>query len=105
MEKNMKLLRLAVLLLGCIVGFIVLSTQAHILSNHATPLDPTNSPPVANDDSYVRHGLVFTVGPLLANDHDPDNDPMTAVLVSSPAHGVLSGLDGNSFSYRLNDQS
>ncbi len=63
-----------------------------------------DSPPVANDDSYTRHGG-GTIGPLLANDSDPDNDPLTAQIVTFPSHGNLSGLDGNSFYYGLTDIS
>jgi hypothetical protein len=41
-----------------------------------------NQPPVANNDSYTRHGN-GSVGPVLQNDSDPDaNYPLTAVLVT-----------------------
>src|SRR5688572_31793053 len=54
-----------------------------------------NQPPVANNDSYTRHGP-GTIGPVLLNDFDPDaNYPLTAVLVTTPSQGNLSGLDGN----------
>ena len=64
-----------------------------------------NQPPVANNDSYTRHGP-GTIGPVLLNDFDPDaNYPLTAVLVTTPSQGNLSGLDGNSFSYTPNQPS
>jgi RHS repeat-associated protein len=62
----------------------------------------TNSPPVANDDSYNLHGSNF-IGPLLQNDVDDDNDPMHVQVVTSPAHGTLSGVDGNIFFYTLDN--
>ncbi len=57
---------------------------------------------MASDDSYTRHGD-GTIGPVLANDFDPDGDIMTASAVTFPSHGSLSGLDGNSFYYTLSD--
>jgi len=60
----------------------------------------TNSPPVAADDSYNRHGS-GTIGPLLANDYDPDNDPMSVLIVTYPAHGSLAAGSGSLFTYTL----
>ena len=39
---------------------------------------------------------------VLANDSDPDGDPITAVLVSGPAHGTLTLNANGTFSYRPN---
>jgi len=63
-----------------------------------------NQPPVANNDSYTRHGP-GNIGPILQNDSDPDGNPMTAVLVTTPSHGSLGGIDGNSFSYSPTNSS
>jgi len=79
-----------------------------------------NRPPTAVDDSYgVDEHWILAVPPpgLLANDTDPDGDPLTAILVSGPSHGqvtlaasgafvytpdtTFSGSD--SFSYKVND--
>jgi uncharacterized repeat protein (TIGR01451 family) len=70
-----------------------------------TPTDmPTaipNNPPVANDDAYsVRenHELIVPVSTgLLANDSDPDGDPLTAVLDSASFNGSLSLYPDGSF--------
>lgn len=89
-----------------LIGLIVLSTAvvtpwsrsrqcSRGLANHA---------PVANDDRFDRHGN-GAIGPVLQNDSDPDGDPMTASLVTTPIHGSLSGLDGNSFFYNLTDMA
>src|SRR5213592_1619583 len=82
----------------CLTFLFVLASQAQ-KTNSA---QATNSPPVASDDTYTRHGS-GTIGPVLANDSDPDGDRMTASAVTSPSHGSLYGLDGNSYSYQLTD--
>ena len=66
-------------------------------------VQPVNQPPVAENDNYsLFAGQTLTVDAahgVLANDTDPDGDPLTAVDVSLPAHGKLSlNLDG-SFAY------
>lgn len=62
-----------------------------------------NSPPTANDDTYSLHAN-GTIGPLLQNDSDPENNPMYVQIETYPTQGRLFGLDGNSFSYRRNSQ-
>jgi VCBS repeat-containing protein len=61
-----------------------------------------NSEPSAAADSYTTaENTPLTVGSpgVLANDSDPDSDPLTAQVVSQPSHGTLSlGADG-SFTY------
>src|SRR5439155_1365174 len=56
-------------------------------------VNPVNDAPVAADDSYnTPEDTTLTVSApgMLANDSDVDGDPLTAVLVSGPAHGSLS---------------
>lgn len=61
-------------------------------------------PPVAEDDQYVAQAgghlsVDWEVG-VLANDMDPDGDPLTAVLVADPASGAVVNLfDDGSFEY------
>ncbi|HEX6190380.1 MAG TPA: alpha/beta fold hydrolase [Pyrinomonadaceae bacterium] len=56
-----------------------------------------NQPPVASNDSYDIHDSTI-IGPFLANDSDPDNDPLTCgdprheCIVTFPQHGSLFGL-------------
>lgn len=77
--------------------------EAHLTgANLVSP--ETNSPPIANDDTYTRHGN-GTIGPLLQNDSDPEGDPMHVQIVTFPTQGQLFGLDGNSFTYGRNSQS
>jgi VCBS repeat-containing protein len=83
-------------------------------------LVPSNTPPVAADDSYSaaqNTPLTIAAPGVLANDSDADGDSLTAVVVTPPAHGALllganggftytpaagfSGTDG--FTYKVSD--
>ena len=50
-----------------------------------------NTGPTANADSYIVHGTT-TVGPMLANDTDPEGDSLSYDFVTAPSHGSLSGM-------------
>jgi Ca2+-binding RTX toxin-like protein len=67
-----------------------------------TTTTSVNHPPVAMADTYTAHEdtpLTVIAPGVLGNDTDPDGDPLTAVLVTGPAHGTLA-LNGNgSFTY------
>lgn len=62
-----------------------------------------NQAPVANNDAYsLTENQTLLVGAnegLLANDVDPDQDPLTAVLVAGPDSGSLTLNADGSFSY------
>src|SRR6185295_322478 len=79
-----------------------------------------NDAPVASNNTYTKNEdttLSVAAPGVLGNDSDVDGDPLTAVLVSGPAHGTLTlnangsftfvpaanfnGVD--SFTYRAND--
>ena len=83
-------------------------------------VNPVNQPPVAADDSSTTNEdtpLTVAAPGVLANDADPDGDPLTAVLATGPANGSLTlnadgsfayipmgGFSGtDSFTYRAND--
>ncbi len=58
--------------------------------------------PVASNDSYTSgENSVLTIAKpgVLANDTDPNNRALTAVLVAEPAHGTLSLNSDGSFTY------
>jgi VCBS repeat-containing protein len=61
-----------------------------------------NYPPNAGNDTYTTAPgtpLIVPAPGVLANDSDPDGDPLTAMLESGPAHGVLTlNVDGG-FTY------
>ena len=83
-------------------------------------VNPINESPLAELDNYVVDGsgtlsVSYTTG-VLANDTDPEHDPLTAVLVDDVSHGTLTlNLDGSfiyihdgskiydSFTYTAND--
>jgi RHS repeat-associated protein len=54
-------------------------------------VNTSNQAPVAVADSYTVHGGGI-IGPMMANDFDPDGDPITWNLVNPPEHGTLFGL-------------
>lgn len=62
-----------------------------------------NRAPVALDDgpyTIERGNTLHVPAPgLLANDSDPNNDPLTPILDTGPAKGVLDLLDDGSFNY------
>jgi VCBS repeat-containing protein len=62
-----------------------------------------NSPPVADNDSYGTSEdaslNVEASGGVLNGDSDPDNDGITAVLQSGPAHGTVQLQPNGSFTY------
>jgi hypothetical protein len=70
-------------------------------------INPVNDAPTANPDSYQASTDAPLVVPapgvpgVLANDTDPENDPLTAVLVpgSGPASGTLSLNASGGFTY------
>jgi len=68
----------------------------------AVTLTVTPRPPTAVDDSYtVALGETLTVAApgVLANDSNPGNAPLTAVLVEGPLSGTLSMAADGSFTY------
>jgi len=71
------------------------------VSNLATvtiTVNSTNSPPIAVDD-HVTTGMGVTIAvDALANDSDPDGDPLTLTFVGIPTNGVAS-IVGNLISY------
>ena len=92
-------------------------------SNVATvtlTVNAVNVAPVAVNDAYSTHEdtpLTVPAPGVLANDTDTEGDPLTAIKVSDPAHGVVTlNADGSftytptanysgadSFTYRAND--
>ncbi|HEY3282266.1 MAG TPA: Ig-like domain-containing protein [Armatimonadota bacterium] len=60
---------------------------------------PVNDPPVAAADSAsVLEGQSVSID-VLANDTDPEGDPLTAALAAAPSHGTATAAVGGSFSY------
>ena len=72
-----------------------------LLSNPVNVVwEPFNRPPVANADSFTVDEDGESNGNVIANDTDPDNDDLTAAVVSNVTHGQLALNINGSFSYR-----
>src|SRR5262249_13067789 len=62
----------------------------------------TNHAPAATADTYsVNEDTTLTIAAagVLSNDTDSDSNPLTAVLITGPAHGGLTLNTNGSFSY------
>ena len=59
----------------------------------------TNRAPVAKDDGFSLNQDTIALFDVLANDSDPDGNPLTITTVSTPAHGVAS-VSGGKVSYQ-----
>ena len=62
----------------------------------------TNGTPVARNDAYtttVAGTRTVSAPGVMANDVDPDGDPMQSSLVTGPAHGTVSLAPDGSFGY------
>ena len=58
-----------------------------------------NNPPTAVDDNFTTAEDTPLGGNVLANDSDPDGDPLSAILVTGPAHGTLVLNADGTFTY------
>ena len=74
-------------------------------SNIATvtlTVNPVNDAPVANDDTFGTNedtALTVPAPGVLGNDTDAEYSPLTAALVTGPAHGTLTLNANGSFTY------
>jgi VCBS repeat-containing protein len=86
-------------------SFTYRAFDGSVVSNIATAylsVIPVNDPPVANDDNYTTDEdttLDISEPGVLANDTDPENDPMTAVLIDDVSHGTLNLNSNGGFDY------
>ena len=67
-----------------------------------TATAPVNHAPIAANDAYTTNedtALTVAAPGILGNDTDADNDPLTAVLATGPAHGTLTLNANGSFTY------
>ena len=103
-------------------GYTITDGHGHTASAPVT-VTVANQPPVAVDDNASSTPAVPTVPkrtptaiPVLANDHDPENDPLVITSVTAPSHGTAQitagtitytsiGTDtsNDSFTYTISD--
>jgi hypothetical protein len=104
-----------------LAGLEVRSFAAHVSgqpSSQTTSVDHTsaatytlvgnagcnNSPPkAANDTASTSKGSPVTVA-VLANDTDPDNDPLKVVALTTPAHGAAIAQPNGRVTYTPNQR-
>jgi VCBS repeat-containing protein len=65
-------------------------------------VDPVNDSPAAVNDSLSMDEDTSLDGNVLANDTDPDGDPLTASLVNGPLNGSLTLNTDGTFTYTSN---
>ncbi len=77
-------------------GVVLALVPVHVVSN---------TPPVANNDSYSTNedvALAVAVPGILGNDTDAESNPLTVILVSGPSHGSVALNANGSFTYTPN---
>ena len=82
-----------------------LSSNTATVTITVAPPAPVNQPPQAVNDAYQTDAgapLNVSAPGVLGNDSDPDNDGLTAVLVSGPANGQLNLSASGAFTYTPN---
>ena len=67
-----------------------------------TIINDDGSAPFAGSDTYSVNEDGTIGANVLANDTDPQNNPLTAILVSGPSHGSLTLNSNGSFTYSPN---
>jgi hypothetical protein len=60
---------------------------------------PVNDPPVAAPDSGATREDVPVIIPVLANDTDPEGNPLTVTFTSTPPEGITNRLADNTVRY------
>ena len=65
-------------------------------------LEPINHAPVANDDSATTDEDIAVSVAVLANDTDPDDDPLTVTNLTLPTNGAVSLNQDNTVTYTPN---
>ena len=63
------------------------------------PTEPTDDTPVARNDSVTTKEDVAVTIKVLANDSDPNNDPLTVTITSNPGHGTATLNSNKTITY------
>ncbi|MGZ8810217.1 MAG: Ig-like domain-containing protein, partial [Thermoanaerobaculia bacterium] len=88
--------------------FTYTANDGTVDSNIATvtiTINPVNDPPVAINDAYTTAEdtpLTLAAPGVLANDTDPDGNPLTVTLVGAPSNGAITLNPNGSFTYTPN---
>ncbi|TKB95794.1 Ig-like domain-containing protein, partial [Pedobacter cryophilus] len=82
--------------------FVYKVSDGDLMSNFATvfiDVLAVNDPPVANDDNFITSEDIPVNGSVIANDSDPDADPLIYSLVNAPVQGALTFNSDGTFRY------
>src|SRR5262249_55572050 len=86
-------------------GFTYAASDGSASSTATVTIHVTDAAPVAVDDSGFatdeNQPLAISSAAVLANDSDPDGDPLTVTDSGQPQHGTVS-FDGSDFTYTPN---
>jgi hypothetical protein len=75
-------------------------TATATVSVTVTPTGPVNHAPVAQDDFLFVYFNTPAVANVLANDSDPDGDPLTIVSFTQPSRGTVQMGSAGTLVYR-----
>jgi hypothetical protein len=84
-------------------GYTLTALASQLVGATSTAFNVGNRAPTAGNDSYTTNEdtpLAVPAPGVLANDNDPDQDPITAVLATGPLHAATFVLNSDgSFNY------
>jgi VCBS repeat-containing protein len=86
-------------------NYTISDGQAESTATVTITVTGINDPPVAEDDNYTTgedQPLTIAAPGILANDHDPDNDPLSVTGHTNPSNGTLTLNPDGSFIYTPN---
>lgn len=84
------------------VAALITATKPNVTKQVTVTVLANQAPIATNDSGYTPlSGVAFNVAApgVLTNDSDPNSDPLSAVLESTPAHGSVSFNANGSFTY------
>ena len=88
------------------VTTLALNDDRYLSSTATVSLRVLNRVPIANPDTYLtdkNKTLTIAATGVLSNDLDADGDPLTASLITGPAHGTLTLNADGAFTYVPNN--
>lgn len=82
-----------------VLSFLNRATTSGVTSKMSVVVEPANQIPKSVADAFSVIADSPVIGNVLANDHDPEGQPLTATLISNPTHGSVNFHRDGSFTY------
>ena len=82
-------------------NYTIADGYQEVTASVSVTVNNLNDPPQATDDNATTDEDVAVSIPVLANDSDPDNDPLTITAVGPAANGTVT-IDGSTITYTPN---